>query len=75
MKYVSIDETNELGKSLLHITERLATQHPQAVSFCTDRTLEDKVLAQMIEAGIKSGLATAEDTQACDQLLRISHAV
>ena len=75
MKYVSIDETNDLGKSLLHIAERLASQNPQAVSFFTDQTLADKVFAQMIEAGLKSGLATTEETQACNQLLGITHAV
>lgn len=75
MRYVSIDETNDLGKSLLHIAERLATQNPQAVSLFTDQPLEDKVFAQMIEAGLKSGLATAEETQSCNQLLGISHAV
>ena len=75
MKYVSIDETNDLGRSLLHIAERLAAQNPSAVNFFTDQTLEDKISVSMIEAGLKSGLATAKETQTCDQQLGITHAL
>ena len=75
MKYVSIDETNGLGRSLLHIAERLAAQNPNAVNFFTDQTLEDKISVSMIEEGLKSGLATAEETQTCNQQLGITHAL
>ena len=75
MKYVSIDETNDLGKSLLHIAEHLAARDPSVVNFFTDQTLEDKILARMLEAGLKSGLATQKETQACNQLLGITDAL
>ena len=75
MKYVSIDETNDLGRSLLHIAERLAAQNPSAVNFFTDQTLEDKIAVSMLEAGLKSGLATPAEQEACNQQLGITHAL
>ena len=42
MKYVSIDATNDLGTSLLHIAEHLAARDSSVVNFFTDQTLEIK---------------------------------
>ena len=50
MRYVSIDVSNDLGKSFLHTAAHLAARDASVVHFFTDQMLEDKILARTATA-------------------------
>ena len=75
MKYASTHTANDSDKSLLYIAEQLVTQAPSAVNFFTEQAHADISLAQMIEEGLQCGLATQEETRACNQLLGMTNAL
>lgn len=54
---------------------QLVTQDSSAVNFFTEQAHADISLAQMIEEGLQCGLATQEETRACNQLLGMTNAL
>jgi hypothetical protein len=72
MHYLRIDETTHAGKNLLQTAQKLAKEYPSVVKLLTDKAMKDKIWANMIEQGLKSGLATEEETQQVNKLLGLT---
>jgi hypothetical protein len=75
MHYLRIDETTHAGKNLLQTAQQLAKEYPNVVNLLTDKAMEDKIWVNMIEQGLKSGLATEEETQHVNKLLGLTDAL
>jgi len=75
MQYLSIDDTKEVGQSLLTQAQLLAKQAPETVHLLTAQVLEDQMCARLIELGLQSGLASAKETQRINKRLGLRDAL
>lgn len=72
MRCIATQEANNLVKTLPELLDR--TDY-KAVSLLQDEVKEEMALGMLIQSGLESGLATAAETQQCNELLGLAHAV
>lgn len=66
---------NKANNPSVRLGEPFTYASHEATSWPLDNAKEENRLGVLIQKGLKSGLATAAETQACNELLGLAHAV